>query len=175
MALYELDGVAPQLAAGCWVADNATVIGNVRLAENASVWFGAVLRGDTEPITIGRGSNIQDGSVVHTDHGLPCTVGENVTVGHQVTLHGCTVGDGALIGIGATILNGAVIGRNCIVGAGALVTENAQFPEGMLIIGAPAKAVKPLTPEQIQRMSRGAPHYVENAHRYAAGLKRIAG
>jgi carbonic anhydrase/acetyltransferase-like protein (isoleucine patch superfamily) len=173
MALYELDGIAPQLAPGAWVADNATVIGNVSLAENASVWFGAVLRGDTEPITLGRGSNIQDGSVVHTDYGLPCTVGENVTVGHQVTLHGCTIGDGALIGIGATILNGAVIGANCLVGAGALVTENARFPEGMLILGAPAKAVKPLTPEQIERLRGGAAHYVENAQRYARGLKRI--
>jgi carbonic anhydrase/acetyltransferase-like protein (isoleucine patch superfamily) len=173
MALYELDGVAPQLAEGAWVADNATVIGDVRLAENASVWFGAVLRGDTEPITLGRGSNIQDGSVVHTDHGLPCTIGANVTVGHQVTLHGCTIGDGALVGIGATVLNGAVIGKNCIVGAGALVTERSEFPEGMLIIGAPAKAVRPLSPEQIERMGRGAPHYVENAQRYARGLKRI--
>ena len=174
MALYELDGVAPQLAEGCWVADSAAVIGKVTLAENASVWFGAVLRGDTEPITLGRNSNVQDGSVVHTDHGLPCTIGENVTVGHQVTLHGCTIGDGALIGIGATILNGAVIGRNCIVGAGALVTERAQFADGMLILGAPAKAVKPLTPEQMQRMEGSSAHYVENARRYARGLKRIA-
>lgn len=175
MALYELDGIAPQLAEGAWVADGATVIGNVHLAEDSSVWFGVVLRGDTETIRIGRGSNVQDGTVVHADLGFPCTVGEHVTIGHQVMLHGCTIGDGALIGIQAVVLNGAVIGRNCLVGAGALVTEGSRFPDGMLILGAPAKAVKPLTPAQIERMSSGAAYYVENAKRYARGLRRIDG
>jgi carbonic anhydrase/acetyltransferase-like protein (isoleucine patch superfamily) len=173
MALYELDGRVPQLADGVWVADSAAVIGDVVLAADASVWFGAVLRGDGERITIGAGSNVQDGSVVHTDQGFPCVVGAGVTVGHQVTLHGCTVGDGSLIGIQAVVLSGAVIGRHCLVGAGALVTEGAQFPDGMLILGAPAKAVRPLPPEMIERIARSAPHYVENARRFARGLRRI--
>ncbi len=174
MAIYELDGVAPHMADSAWVADNAQVIGNVVLAENSSVWFGAVLRGDTETITVGEGSNIQDGSVMHADHGFPMTVGKNVTVGHQVVLHGCTIGDESLIGIGATVLNGAKIGRNCLVGAGSLVTEGKEFPDGSMILGSPAKVVKTLTPEQIEGLRRSAGHYIENAARYRQGLKKIA-
>lgn len=174
MALYELDGVAPTLAAGAWVADSAQVMGNVHLAENASVWFGAVLRGDTETIAIGRDSNIQDASVLHADIGQPLTVGERVTVGHQVMLHGCTIGDGSLIGIGAVVLNGAKIGKHCLVGAGALVTEGKEFPDGSMIIGSPAKVVRQLTPEQIEGLRQSAQHYVANARRFAAGLKKIA-
>jgi carbonic anhydrase/acetyltransferase-like protein (isoleucine patch superfamily) len=173
MALYQLDEHSPRIGAGAWVADSAQVIGNVELAENASVWFGAILRGDTEPLTIGRGSNVQDGSVLHADVGHPVVIGENVTVGHQVVLHGCTVGDGSLIGIQAVVLNGAKIGRHCLVGAGALVTEGKEFPDGSMIIGSPAKVVRQLTPEQIARLQRSAEHYVSNAKRFATGLKKI--
>ena len=174
MAIYELDGTAPQLAGSAWVADSAQVMGNVVLAEDSSVWFGAVLRGDTETITVGKGSNIQDGSVLHSDYGYPTTLGENVTVGHQVMLHGCTIGDETLIGIGATVLNGAKIGKNCLVGAGSLVTEGKEFPDGSLIMGTPAKVVKALTPEQVEGLRRSAQHYVDNAQRYRHGLKKIA-
>ena len=137
MAIYQLDEFTPCIADSAWVADSARVIGNVELAEDASVWFGAVLRGDTEPLRVGKGSNVQDGSVIHADVGYPVTLGENVTVGHQVTLHGCTVGDGSLIGIRAVVMNGAKIGRNSLVGAGSLVTEGKEFPDGSLIMGAP--------------------------------------
>src|ERR1043166_3051399 len=146
MALYQLGDDAPRIAASAWVADSADVIGRVALADDASVWFNAVLRGDTEWLHVGRGSNVQDGSVLHTDAGVPLVIGENVTIGHQVMLHGCTVGDGTLIGIKSVVLNGAKIGRNCIVGAGALVTEGKEFPDGSMILGAPARAVRELTP-----------------------------
>ncbi len=173
MAVYALDNIAPRIADTAWVADSAEVIGNVELAEGASVWFGSVLRGDNEVLRVGRGSNVQDGSVLHSDPGFQCTLGENVTVGHQVMLHGCTIGDGSLIGIKAVVLNGAKIGRNCIVGAGALVTEGKEFPDGSMILGAPAKVARELTPEQIAGLKRPAEHYVENARRYRAGLKKI--
>ena len=174
MAIYELDGVAPQLGEGAWVADSAQVIGNVHLADGASVWFGAVLRGDNEPIRIGKGSNIQEGSVIHSDPGFPVTLGENVTIGHQVMLHGCTVGDGTLVGIKSVVLNGAKIGRNCIVGAGALVTEGKEFADGSMILGSPARAVRELSPEQQAGLPRIAEHYVANAKRFRVGLKKIA-
>ena len=173
MAIYELDGVAPRVAASAWVADTAQVIGNVVLGENASVWFGTVVRGDTEAITIGAGTNIQDASVLHADFGQPLVVGERVTVGHQVMLHGCTIGDETLIGIGAIVLNGARIGKNCLVGAGALVTEGKEFPDGSMIIGSPAKAVRELTSEQIAGLRQSAQHYIGNASRYRQGLKKI--
>ena len=174
MALYELDGLTPQVAASAWVADNAQVIGNVVLAEDSSVWFGVTLRGDTETITVGRGSNIQDGSVLHADVGFPMTVGENVTVGHQVMLHGCSIGDGSLIGIGAVVLNGAKIGKHCLVGAGSLVTEGKEFPDGSMILGSPARVAKTLTPEQIEGLRMSAKHYTDNAARYRKTLKKIA-
>ena len=174
MAIYELDGVAPRVAPSAWVADSAQVMGNVELADDASVWFGAVVRGDTETIRIGKGSNIQDASVLHADIGKPLTIGENVTVGHKVMLHGCTVGDGSLIGIGAVVLNGAKIGKGCIVGAGALVTEGKEFPDGSMILGSPAKAVRELSPEQQAGLRMSALHYVENAQRFKNGLKKIA-
>ncbi len=174
MAIYELDDDIPRIADTAWVADSAQVIGRVELKEGASVWFGAVLRGDNEWITVGRGSNVQDGSVLHTDIGCPLVIGEDVTVGHQVTLHGCTIGDGSLIGIQAVVLNNAKIGRNCLVGAGALVTEGKEFPDGSLIMGSPAKVVKQLTPEQFARVKQGAEHYAEKAARYRQGLRRIA-
>ena len=174
MAVYSLDGVGPQLAASAWVADSAQVMGAVELAEDVGVWFGAVIRGDTEHIRIGRGSNIQDGSVLHADIGMPLTVGEGVTVGHQVMLHGCTIGDGSLVGIGAVVLNGARIGKHCLVGARALVTEGKEFPDGSLILGSPAKVVRPLTPDEIEGLRRSARSYVQNADRFRSGLKKLA-
>ena len=173
MALYALDGIAPQVAATAWVADSAEVMGDVVLGEDSSVWFGVVVRGDNHRIAIGRGSNVQDLSVLHTDHGVPLTIGDNVTIGHQVMLHGCTVGDGSLIGIGAVVLNGARIGKNCLVGAGALVTEGKEFPDGSMIIGSPAKAVRELTPEQIEGLRQSAQHYIDNARRFQHGLRKI--
>ena len=173
MAIYELDGVAPRVADSAWVAENALVIGDVSLGEHASVWFGTTVRGDTATITIGAGSNIQDGSVLHADHGFPMTVGRHVTVGHQVMLHGCTIGDGSLIGIGAIVLNGAKIGKHCLVGAGSLVTEGKEFPDGSMILGTPARAVKALTPEQIEGLRMSAKHYTDNAARYRKTLKKI--
>ena len=174
MALYELDGVAPQLGEGAWVADSAQVMGNVVLAENASVWFGAVLRGDNEAMRLGRNSNVQDLSMLHSDPGCPLTIGDNVTIGHQVMLHGCTIGDNSLIGIQAVILNNAKIGRNSIVGAGSVVTEGKEFPDNSLIIGSPAKVVRTLDDAAAAKLRHGAEHYVENAHRFAKGLKKIA-
>ena len=174
MAIYELDLIAPRVAVSAWVADSAQVMGNVELAEDTSIWFGAILRGDTEIITIGRGSNIQDGSVLHADIGMPLSVGANVTVGHKVMLHGCTVGDGSLIGIGAVVLNGAKIGKDCIVGAGAWVTEGKEVPDGSMIIGSPAKAVRELSAEQQSALKMSAIHYIENARRFKNGLKKIA-
>lgn len=175
MAIYELDGKAPKLGPGAWVADSAQVIGEVELGANASIWYGAVVRGDTgELIQVGDNSNIQDGSVLHADFGWPLIVGNNVTVGHQVMLHGCTIGDGSLVGIQAVVLNGAKIGRNCVVGAGAVVTEGKEFPDNSLIVGAPAKAIRTLDAEAVAKFAPLAPHYVENARRHAKGLKKIA-
>jgi carbonic anhydrase/acetyltransferase-like protein (isoleucine patch superfamily) len=174
MAIYQIGDDAPRIAATAWVADSAQVIGRVELAEGASVWYGAVLRGDNDSITVGARSNVQDGSVLHADAGFPLTLGDDVTVGHQVMLHGCTVGNGSLIGIQAVVLNGAKIGRNCLVGAGAVVTEGKEFADGWLILGAPAKAVRPVTPEQIDRLRLGALHYVDNAERHRRTVQRIA-
>ncbi|MBT2337389.1 gamma carbonic anhydrase family protein [Variovorax paradoxus] len=174
MALYELDGVAPQLGTGAWVADSAEVIGNVQLGDNASIWFGAVLRGDNEKMTVGRNSNVQDMSMLHSDPGSPLTIGENVTIGHQVMLHGCTIGDNSLIGIQAVVLNNAKIGRNSIVGAGSVVTEGKEFPDNSLIFGSPAKVMRTISDEDAARLRHGSEHYVNNAVRYAKGLKKIA-
>ena len=173
MAIYELDGVAPQVAGSAWVADSAQVMGKVVLGQDASVWFGTVVRGDTECITIGAGSNVQDASVLHADFGQPLVIGERVTVGHKVMLHGCTVGDESLIGIGAVILNGAKIGRNCLVGAGSQVTEGKEFPDGSMILGSPARVVRQLTPEQIEGLRQSACNYMENARRFKAGLRKL--
>lgn len=173
MAIYQFGDDSPQLAPDAWVADSAQVIGRVRMAAGSSVWYGAVLRGDNDWITIGARSNVQDGTVMHTDMGFPLTLGEDVTVGHQVMLHGCTIGDGSLIGIQAVVLNGAVIGRNCLVGAGAVVTEGKVFPDNSLILGAPAKVVKEISPEQAARMQGGAAHYVHKAQLHRTTLKQI--
>ena len=174
MAIYELDGHTPHLGQNAYVADSAQVIGKVTLEENASVWFGTIIRGDSEHIHIGKNSNVQDASVLHADIGKPLVVGERVTVGHQVMLHGCTIGDESLIGIGAVVLNGAKIGKHCLVGAGALVTEGKEFPDGSMIIGSPAKAVRELTPEQIEGLRQSAQHYIDNARRYHSGLHKLA-
>jgi carbonic anhydrase/acetyltransferase-like protein (isoleucine patch superfamily) len=174
MAVYELDGIAPKFSPSAWVADSAQVLGNVVLGDDASVWFGVVIRGDTESISVGRGTNVQDMSVLHADVGMPLVIGDGVTVGHQVMLHGCTVGDNSLIGIGAIVLNGARIGRNCLVGAGSLVTEGKEFADGSMILGSPARVVRQLTPEQIEGLRQSAQHYVANAQRFATSLSRVA-
>ncbi|HRL36550.1 MAG TPA: gamma carbonic anhydrase family protein [Ottowia beijingensis] len=173
MAVYEVDGKTPQVDSTAWIADSAQVMGHVTLGPDASVWFGCVLRGDTESMTIGEGSNIQDLTVMHADHGLPLTIGKHVTVGHKVMLHGCTIGDESLIGIGAIVLNGARIGKNCLVGAGSLVTEGKEFPDGSMIMGTPAKVVRELTPEQIEGLRLSAQHYIDNARRFRATLKKL--
>lgn len=174
MPVYRLGAHAPAIAPTAYVAPNATLIGKVTLAENASVWFGATLRGDNEPIVIGPSSNVQDGAVLHTDMGSPLTVGANVTIGHQAMLHGCTIHEGALIGIQAVILNDAVIGRHSLVGAGALVTERRQFPERSLILGAPAKVVRTLTDEEVAGLLLAAEHYVRRGAQYRAELEPIS-
>ena len=174
MAIYQLEDRTPRIAATAWVADNARVIGEVVLEDEASVWYGAVLRGDNDLITIGRRSNVQDGSVLHTDTGYRLTLGEGVTIGHQVMLHGCTVGDGSLIGIQSVLLNGAKIGRHSIVGAGALVTEDKVFAEGSLVVGSPAVFKRALTPAQIDNLHRIAEGYVARAQRYRSTLVRVA-
>ena len=173
MAIYELDGKAPRLGDGAWVADSAEVIGDVELGANASVWCGAVVRGDCEAIRIGANSNVQDLSVLHADFGIPLVIGANVSIGHQVMLHGCTIGDGSLVGIQAVVLNGARIGRNCIVGAGSIVTEGKEFPDNSLIIGAPAKVVRTLDEAAAAKLAQSAEHYVDNARRFAGGLRKI--
>ena len=174
MAIYELDGKTPQLGEGAWVADSAQVMGTVELGPGASVWFGVVIRGDTENIRVGKNSNIQDLSVLHADFGMPLTIGDNVTVGHQAMLHGCTIGDGSLIGIQAIVLNGAKIGRNCIVGAGAVVGEGKEFPDHSLIVGNPARVARTLGADRAAKVSQITADYVNNARRFAKGLKKIA-
>jgi carbonic anhydrase/acetyltransferase-like protein (isoleucine patch superfamily) len=174
MAIYELEGVSPQMADSAWVADSAEVMGDVVLGEQVSLWFGVVVRGDTAAIRIGARTNIQDLSVLHADVGMPLTIGSGVTVGHKAMLHGCTVGDDSLIGIGAVVLNGAKIGKGCLVGAGSLVTEGKEFPDGSMIMGTPAKVVRQLTPEQLQGLRDSARHYVTNAQRFKTSLHKIA-
>ena len=173
MPLYAIDDSAPQLGPGAWVAPSADLIGDVRLAARASVWFGAVIRADNTPILIGEQSNIQDGAVCHSDPGAPLIIGARVTVGHQAILHGCTVGAGALVGMGARILNGAVIAERCLVGAGALVTEGKAFEPGYLIVGSPARAVRPLSDAELTALEVSAAHYAEKAARYASSLKVV--
>lgn len=173
MAIYQIDDLTPDIHESAWVADSAHVIGQVTLAEGASVWFGVVIRGDMDAIHVGSGSNIQDNSVLHADQGQPLNIGQNVSVGHQVMLHGCTIGDGSLIGIQAVVLNGAKIGKNCLVGAGALVTEGKEFPDGSMILGSPARAVKQLSAEQVDGLKMIAKHYMDNARRFRAGIKKL--
>jgi carbonic anhydrase/acetyltransferase-like protein (isoleucine patch superfamily) len=173
MAIFKIGTHTPDVDASAYVTDSASVIGNVHLAANTSIWFGAALRGDNELISIGEGSNVQECAVLHTDIGYPLVVGKNVTIGHQAMLHGCTVGDGSLIGIQAVVLDGAVIGKNCLVAAGALVTSGKIFPDNSLIMGSPAKAVRELTQEQINDIQRGVTTYIERAAYFKQQLKRI--
>ena len=172
MSVYNLGNVTPELPNDdeYWIAPTAAVMGRVILKKNASVWWGATLRGDNDPITIGENSNVQDGSVLHTDTGSPLTIGANVTVGHLVMLHGCTIGDNSLVGIGSIILNGARIGKNCLIGANCLITEGKEIPDNSLVMGAPGKVVRDLSPEQAAVMAAGAQHYVENWKRYRREL-----
>ena len=170
VTLYALDGIAPEVDPTAWIAPGAHVIGKVTLHAQASVWFGAAIRGDNEPIVVGEGSNVQELACLHTDSGFPLTIGRGVTVGHRAMLHGCTVGDGALIGMGASVLNGATIGEGAVVGAGALVPEGKSVPPGTLVVGAPAKAVRELTGTQQAAFRSGAAHYVSNAERFRDGL-----
>ena len=173
MAIYQLGDDKPEIPKSAYIATEATVIGKVSLGESVSIWPGAVLRGDNEPITIGAGSNVQDNAVLHADPGYPLKIGDNVTIGHQAMLHGCTIGDGVLIGIQAVVMNGAVIGSDCIVGAGALVTEGKTFGARKLIVGTPAKVVRELSDEEIDKMHRAAPGYVKRQEMYKTKLKRI--
>ena len=175
MSVYNLGSVTPTLPNDdeYWVAPTAAVIGNVVLKKNASVWWGATLRGDNDPIVVGEGSNIQDGSVCHTDTGSPLIIGANVTVGHMVMLHGCTIGDGSLVGIGSIILNGARIGKNCLIGANCLITEGKEIPDNSLVMGAPGKVVRELSPEQAARVAIGSAHYVENWKRFRRELGAV--
>ncbi|MDB5422209.1 MAG: gamma carbonic anhydrase family protein [Brevundimonas sp.] len=175
MTVYALGDKKPQLPpqGEYWIAPTAVVLGDVILEAGASVWFGAVLRGDTDRLIVGENSNIQDGSVLHADDGVPLTIGRDVTVGHQVMLHGCTIGDNSLIGIGAVILNGAVIGKNCLIGAGALITEGKVIPDGSLVMGSPGKVVRELSESQIQAITISAGHYVQNWKRFAAQLVEL--
>ena len=172
--IYTLGNRVPEFRGDDYfIADGAVVIGSVVLEQNASVWFNAVIRGDNDLITIGENSNIQDGSVLHTDGGIPLTVGRNVTVGHKVMLHGCTIGDNSLIGINSVILNGAKIGKGCLIGANALIPEGKEIPDGSLVMGAPGKVVRELSPEQQKGLEMSAMHYVENFKRYKKDLKPL--
>src|SRR5690348_3389587 len=173
MALYSIGGLSPRLGPAVWAAPSADLTGDVRLGARSSVWFGAVLRGDNTPLSLGDETNFQDGSVGHSDADFPLTIGARVTVGHQAILHGCTVADDCLIGMGARILNGAVIESECIVGAGALITEGKRFERGSLIVGAPARIVRQVTDEERQLLRMSAAHYAEKAQRYAAELRVI--
>jgi Carbonic anhydrases/acetyltransferases, isoleucine patch superfamily len=172
--IYELDGIAPQIGAGAWVAPDANLIGKVVLEEAASVWFGCTLRGDNEEICVGRGSNVQENVVCHTDMGFPLVIGADCTIGHKAMLHGCIIGDGSLIGMGATVLNGAKIGKGCLIGAGALITEGKEIPDGSLVMGAPGKIVRELDESARQRLLASAEHYRQNAARFSKGLRVLS-
>ncbi|MFN0264031.1 gamma carbonic anhydrase family protein [Tepidamorphus sp. 3E244] len=175
MAIYEFEGIRPELAGdgSAWVAENATVLGKVRLGSQSSVWFGAVLRGDNEYIEIGARTNVQDGCVFHTDMGFPLTVGEGCTLGHLAMLHGCTVGNNTLIGMGATVMNGARIGDNCIVGAHSLIPEGREIPDNSLVVGMPGKVIRTIGEEQIAQLKGAAEIYMDKARRYAKSFTRI--
>ena len=171
--IFSLEADRPQIADGCFVAGNATVLGKVTLHKDASVWFNCVLRGDIDELIVGEGTNVQDGSVLHTDLGIKLVIGRNVTVGHMVMLHGCTIGDNSLIGIKSVILNRAKIGKNCMIGANTLITENKEIPDGSLVMGSPGKVIRPLTPQEIAMITMSAQHYQQNAKRFLTSLKSI--
>jgi carbonic anhydrase/acetyltransferase-like protein (isoleucine patch superfamily) len=171
--IYQLGELSPKIPKSCFIAPNASVIGNVDLSENVSIWFNVVIRADLAQVKIAKNSNIQDGSILHVDKGFPINIAENVTIGHKVMLHGCTIGEGSLIGINAVVLNGAIIGKNCLVGANALVTESMVIPDGSLVLGSPAKVVKQLDEKTKVMIAAGAIHYVQNNHHYKKELKQI--
>lgn len=173
MTVYALGNLTPEIAPDAWVAPDANVIGRVVLSAGVSVWFGATLRGDNEPITVGQGSNVQENCVFHTDMGFPLTIGRDCTIGHKAMLHGCTIGDQTLIGMGATVLNGARIGRNCLIGAGALVTEGKDIPDGSLVVGAPGKVVRQLDAAAIAGLAASARHYRERAALFRGALRPV--
>ena len=176
MTVYALDCVSPTLPEGddYWIAPDANLIGSVTIESGVSIWFGATLRGDTEPLTVGAGSNIQENTVVHADPGFPVMIGADCTIGHKAMIHGCTIGDGTLVGIGATILNGAVIGRGCLIGAGALVTEGKVIPDGSLVMGMPGKVVRELDEDAMARNLASASGYRKRMHRYRVGLSETS-
>ena len=171
--IYALDDLTPEIDPDSWIAPAAHVLGKVRIAAGVSIWFGAVLRGDTEWIEIGAGSNVQEGCTLHTDFGYPLSIGADVTVGHNVILHGCSIGDATLIGMGATILNGARIGRGCLIGAGALITEGKEIPDGSLVMGSPGRVVREMDAVAIERVRMSAAHYRERMVQYRGGLKPL--
>lgn len=173
MPLYEIDGLKPIVPEDSWVAPSADLIGDARLGEGVGIWFGAVIRADNTPITVGDRTNIQEGAMLHSDPGIPLTIGSDCTVGHHAILHGCTLGDRVLVGMGAVVLNHAVIGDDCLIGAGALVTEGKTFPPGSLIIGSPAKAVRELSPDVIAALKQSAAGYADRQRRFAQQLRRI--
>ncbi len=173
MSIYALGDKVPCFGEGSWIAHNATVIGAVEAGRDVSIWFNAVLRGDNDPIRIGDGTNIQDGAILHNDHGVPLTIGAKVTIGHMVMLHGCTIGDGSLIGINAVVLNNAVIGKNCIIGANALIPEGKVIPDRSLVVGSPGRVIRELSDEDVEHLKWNASHYVDNARLYEAELRAI--
>ena len=175
MAIFSLDGKSPTFAdeASTWIAPDASVIGDIVIGKDVGIWFGAALRGDTETITIGDGTNVQEHTIMHTDPGFPLTIGADCTIGHRALLHGCTIGSNSLIGMGAIILNGATVGDNCLVGAGALITEGKTFPDGSLVVGSPAKAIRQLDEQAIARLKLSAKHYIANQRRFRAGLHPV--
>lgn len=175
MPIYAIDDLTPEFddPQSVWIAPTASVVGNIHIGADVGIWFGAAIRGDNEPIRIGAGSNIQENAVLHVDPGQPLTMGQNCTIGHGAIVHGCTLGNQVLVGMGATVLNGAVIGDNCLIGANALVTEGKAFPEGSLIMGAPAKAVKVLSADQLAGLKRSAENYVARAKQFKAGMKEV--
>ena len=171
--LYQIGKLSPVIPKSCFIAPNASVIGDAVLGENASIWFNVVIRADKAQVNIGKNSNIQDGSILHVDEGFPIMIAQNVTVGHKAMLHGCSIGEGSLIGINAVVLNGAKVGKNCLVGANALVTENMIIPDGSLVLGSPAKVIKPLDDKTQKMLAEGTEHYVQNNHHYKTELKKI--
>ena len=173
MSIYALGDRTPRFGEGSWVAHNATVIGAVDAGSDVSIWYNVVVRGDNDPITIGDGTNIQDGSVLHNDKGVPLTIGKHVTVGHMAMLHGCTIGDGSLIGINAVILNKAVIGKNCIIGANALIPEGKVIPDRSLVVGSPGRVIRELSDAEIEHLKWNASHYVDNARLYSTELRAV--
>lgn len=175
MAIYALNNRAPTFGEGSWIAGNATVVGAVTAGRNVSIWYSAVVRGDNDPISIGDNSNVQDGSILHTDDGIPLTIGANVTIGHMAMLHGCTIGDGSLIGINAVVLNNAVVGKNCIIGAKALIPEGKVIPDRSLVVGTPGRIIRQLTDAEVASLLENADNYIAHAREYEEGLVRLDG